>query len=288
MSPEITDASSRALLRLWKAFKDALFPLTCLMCGKFYLRRSGWRNFKKRGVSFNETTRVPPSTALFAGLMAPYVCPACSRKFTPIESPCCTCCGVMFKSREGTDHVCGECLESRRYFGMARAVGVYDQALMAVIHGFKYGQKAGLAAPLSMLLLNTYGHFWHDRPMDVVVPVPLYGRRLRKRGFNQVYLAIRHWKDRKWQKSFSRPLEVQKSVLRRIRSTPPQTGLGRSERLRNVKGAFEIGASHTVRNKNILLVDDVYTTGATVNECAKILLKGGADAVDVLTLARAM
>ena len=75
---------------------------------------------------------------------------------------------------------------------------------------------------------------------------------------------------------------------RRIRSTPPQTGLGRSERLRNVKGAFEIGASHTVRKKNILLVDDVYTTGATVNECAKILLKGGADAVDVLTLARAM
>ncbi|MBW2514011.1 MAG: ComF family protein [Deltaproteobacteria bacterium] len=288
MSPNISHASSRVFARLRDAFRDALFPLTCLMCGKFYLRRSGWENFNKRGVSFNETTRVPPSTALFARRMAPYVCPACSQQFTPIESPCCTCCGVMFKSRQGTDHLCGGCLESKRYFGMARAVGVYDQALMAVIHGFKYGEKAGLAAPLSLLLLNTYGHFWHDSPMDVVVPVPLHGRRLRKRGFNQVYLAIRRWKDPTWQKSFPRPLEVQKSVLRRIRSTPPQTGMGRSERLQNVKGAFELAAFHTIRKKNILLVDDVYTTGATVNECAKILLKGGANAVDVLTLARAM
>lgn len=288
MSPDITDASSRSFVRLWKAFKDALFPLTCLVCGQFYLRRSNRRNFNKRGVSSSETTQVPPAAASFAGLMAPYVCPDCSQRYTPIESPCCTCCGVMFKSREGTDHVCGDCLSSRRYFGMARAVGVYDQALMAVIHGFKYGEKAGLAAPLSMLLLNTYGHFWHHRPMDVVVPVPLYGRRLRERGFNQVYLAIRHWQNRTWRESLPGPLEVEKSVLRRIRSTPPQTGLGRSERLRNVKGAFELAAPDTIRKKKILLVDDVYTTGATVNECAKILLKGGAETVDVLTVARAM
>jgi ComF family protein len=288
MSPNITDASSRAFVRLWKAFKDALFPLTCLVCGQFYLRRPNWKNSTEGGVPFGKATNAPSTTALFARLMAPHVCPACSQRYTPIESPFCTCCGGVFKSREGTDHVCGECLSSRRYFGMARAVGVYDQALMAVIHAFKYGQKAGLAAPLSMLLLNTYGHFWHDRPMDVVVPVPLHGRRLRKRGFNQVYLAIRHWKDRTWQRSLPGPLEIEKSVLRRIRSTPPQTGLGRSERLKNVKGAFELAVSGTIPKKKILLVDDVYTTGATVNECAKILLKEGAETVDVLTVARAM
>ena len=288
MNPDVTDASPRAFVRIWNAFKEALFPLTCLMCGQFFLRRSGRSGSFKRGVSINETIQAPPSAALFDSLMAPYLCPVCSQQFTPIESPCCTCCGVMFKSREGMDHLCGECLNSRRYFGMARAVGVYDQALMAVIHGFKYGEKVGMAAPLSILLLSAYRHFWHDRPMDVVVPVPLFGRRLRKRGFNQVYLAIKHWENRKWQGALSIPLIVAREALRRKRSTPPQTGLGRRDRMRNVKGAFEPGVSHAILKRRILLVDDVYTTGATVNECAKILLKEGAEAVDILTLARAM
>jgi len=288
MSLDITDAYRRALVRVWIAFKEALFPLTCLVCGEFYPPRSGWNDSLKIGVSFNQTMQAPPSAALFGRLMASYVCPACSQQFTPVDSPCCTCCGIMFKSREGTDHVCGECLDARRSYGMARAVGVYDQALMAVIHHFKYGEKVGMAAPLSILLLNTYHHFWHDRPMDVVVPVPLYGQRLRKRGFNQVYLAIKHWRNRRWQGALPMFPVVERGVLRRRRSTLPQTGLGRRDRLRNVKGAFEIVAPHSILKKRILLVDDVYTTGATVDECAKILLKEGAEAVDILTLARAM
>jgi ComF family protein len=288
MNPDVTDASRKALVRIWNTFKEALFPLTCLMCGQFYLRRSGWSDSFISGACFNETVQASSSASLFGRLMAPYVCPVCSLYFTPIESPCCTCCGVMFKSREGTDHVCGECLSSRRYFGMARAVGVYDQALMAVIHGFKYGEKVSLATPLSILLLNTYHHFWHDRPMDVVVPVPLFGRRFRKRGFNQVYLAVKHWEDRKRQDDLPIPFSVEREALRKRRSTPPQTGLGRKDRMRNVKGVFELGVSHTILKKRILLVDDVYTTGATVNECARILLKGGAEAVDVLTIAHAM
>jgi len=288
MNLKATAASRRALARVWNALKEALFPLTCLKCGQFYLWRSGWSDPFKRGVSYDEAIQVPPSAALFGRLMASYVCPACSQHFTPIESPCCTCCGFMFKSREGTDHVCGECLSSKRHFGMARAVGVYDLSLMAAIHGFKYGEKVGMAAPLSMLLLNAYHHFWHDRPVDVVVPVPLFGRRLRKRGFNQVYLALRYWEDRKWQDTLPVPLVVEKEALRRRRSTLPQTGLGRRDRMQNVKNAFTLGVSGSILQKRVLLVDDVYTTGATVNECARILLKEGAETVDVLTLARAM
>ena len=288
MSPDITDASRRVSVRIWNVFKGALFPLTCLMCGQFYLQRPGWRHAFKKSVPFNETVQAPPSSSLFGNLMAFYVCPVCAQQFTPIESPCCSCCGVMFKSREGTDHLCGECLGSKQYFGMARAVGVYDQALMAVIHGFKYGEKVSLAVPLSILLLSAYHHFWHNRPMDVVVPVPLFGRRLRKRGFNQVYLAIKYWEDRKWQGASSKPPAVAREALRRKRSTPPQAGLGRRDRMQNVKNAFEPGASHAIVGKRVLLVDDVYTTGATVRECAKILLKEGAETVDVLTLARAM
>ena len=288
MNLDITDASHRALLCIWNAIKEALFPLTCLMCGQFYLRPSEGNDFFKRGAFSHETIQAPPSISLFGRLLVSHVCPVCSQLFTPIESPFCTCCGVMFKSREGGDHVCGECLSAKRFFGMARAVGVYDQALMAVIHGFKYGEKVGLATPLSILLLNAYHHFWRDRPMDVVVPVPLFGRRLRERGFNQVHLTVKHWETKKWQPVLSRPIRVEKEALRRRRSTPPQTGLGRRERMRNVKGAFKLDLAHTILKKRILLVDDVYTTGSTVNECARILMNGGAEAVDVLTLARAM
>ncbi len=288
MNLDLADTSRRALAHIWNAFKEALFPLTCLMCGDFFPGRStGSDSFNNR-VSFNHTIQAPPSAERFGELMAHYVCPVCSRLFTPIESPCCTCCGVMFKSREGPDHVCGECLSSKRYFGMARAVGVYNQALMAVIHGFKYGEKVGLAMPLSILLLSAYHYFWHDGPMEVVVPVPLYKRRFRKRGFNQVYLAVKHWERREWQAALPTALMVERGALRRRRATAPQTGLGRGDRMRNIKGAFEIGVAKNIQEKRILLVDDVYTTGATVNECAKILLKEGAATVDVLTLARAM
>ncbi len=288
MNPDVRGATRRALIRIWNAFKGALFPLTCLMCGQFYLQRSGWSKPFKRGVVLKETIQTPPSALLFGSLMASYVCPVCAQQFTPIESPCCTCCGIMFKSREGLDHLCGECLTSKQYFGMARAVGVYDQALMAVIHGFKYGEKVGLAFPLSILLLSAYQHFWHDRPMDVVVPVPLFERRLRKRGFNQVYLAIRHWENQNWQGALPALPMLARDALRRKRSTPPQTGLGRRDRMQNVKDAFEVSVSHSIIKKRILLVDDVYTTGATVSECTRILLKEGAEAVDILTLARAM
>ena len=288
MNLDVTDVSRRSIVRLWNAIKEALFPLTCLMCGQHYLRQSGGGDSFDGDVSFRKMVHVSPSAALFDRLMGPYVCPACSQQFTPIESPCCTCCGVMFNSREGTDHFCGECLSSSRFFGMARAVCVYDHVLMAVIHSFKYGEKVGLSTPLSILLINAYHRFWHGRPMDIVVPVPLFGRRHRKRGFNQIYLAVKCWEDRQWQGALPGTLRVEREALRRTRSTPPQTGLGRKNRLKNVKGAFELGIPDRIQNKRILLVDDVYTTGATVNECARILIKGGAEAVDVLTLARAM
>lgn len=288
MKLDVADVSRRSLVRVWRAIKEALYPLNCLMCGQFFNERPHGCDDLKRGNSYQKTIQAPLSATLFGGLMAQFVCPACSQQFTPIQSPCCTCCGVMFKSREGEDHLCGECINSKRFFGMARAVGMYNQALMAVIHSFKYGQKVGLATPLSILLLNAYHRFWQGRYMDVVVPVPLFGRRQRERGFNQVYLAIRHWEYRQWQDVLPKPLRVERGALQRIRSTPPQTGLGRRDRMKNVKGAFVLDMPDNIRKKRILLVDDVFTTGATVNECARVLIKGGAEKVDVLTFARAM
>ncbi|MCI0498766.1 MAG: hypothetical protein L0Y36_03665, partial [Planctomycetales bacterium] len=125
--------------------------------------------------------------------------------------------------------------------------------------------------------------------VDVVVPVPLHPSRLRNRGFNQVFLLMRSWKKRAKADALDlSAVQIEHNVLLRSANTAPQTNLGREERLTNIQNAFTIRMHQKIKDKAVLLVDDVYTTGATVNECARILLKGGAKHVDVLTLARAV
>lgn len=161
--------------------------------------------------------------------------------------------------------------------------------LMTAIHRFKYAGKIQLAEPLGRLMLNAYRRFWEPEKFDLILPVPLHAKKLRKRGFNQSYLLIRSWK------TISIPLAVELSaipvstdVLIKKKATIPQTGLGRQQRLINIRGAFRVQYPQKVDAKKVLLIDDVYTTGATVNECARMLLKAGAEFVDVLTVARAM
>ena len=195
----------------------------------------------------------------------------------------------MFKSREGDDHPCGECLEKPKRFRKARAFGVYDQALMEGLHRFKYKGKVQLARPLGTLLLAALLIGWDDDPPDLVVPVPLHASRFRERGFNQAFLLIRDWHRMAAELPVALPnMGIDREVLVRNRWTEPQTGLGRSVRLKNIKNAFDVKDGTRVFQKKILLVDDVYTTGATVDECARVLLKAGAEWVDVLTLARTM
>ena len=117
--------------------------------------------------------------------------------------------------------------------------------------------------------------------MDFLVPVPLHRKRLRERGFNQALLLA---------KELSRRTEIpyQGRMLQKRKATPPQVQLNGGEREKGIKGAFHITDREGVEGKTILLIDDVYTTGATVNECSKVLIRGGAKRVDVLTLAHTM
>lgn len=270
--------------RLSAAFRAALFPPRCLVCGRFYPRAP--RFSAETGVRETAALRWRP---VFAAMMAQFLCPGCRHGFTFIESPLCTKCGRMFNSRAGGDHLCGECLAVSRHFGRARSAGVYDRSLMEVIHCFKYGQKVQLASPLSMLLLAALMTHWDREPIDVVAPVPLHRKRLSKRGFNQSGLLIRQC-DRLLRAAHQAvPYgRIEGGLLVREKRTAPQTGLGRRQRKRNVKDAFRLHGHLEIDGCHILLVDDVYTTGATVNECARILLRGGAEQVDVLTLARAV
>jgi ComF family protein len=120
-----------------------------------------------------------------------------------------------------------------------------------------------------------------SRDYSLIIPVPLHIKKLRKRGFNQS-IILADPLGKKWQ------IPVNFSLLKRSKFTLSQTGLDKKERERNIKGAFEVRDKEKIAGRNIILIDDVYTTGATLNECAKTLTKAGAKKVAVLTLARVL
>lgn len=277
------------LVPIYIAIKEALLPTRCLVCGSFYpfFKEQGENIFS--GFCEKRSSSRRSKGFAFQSILAPFLCPACSGRFIPVESPMCSQCGFMFKSREGEDHRCGECLESPRYFGMARAFGVYDQSLMATIHSFKYKKKTQLARPLGRLLLLALLTYWEGEMFDVVIPVPLHVNKLRERGFNQAFLLVKNWNRIAGRSSVELPfIDVDRHILLRHKRTLPQTGLKKKERRLNLRGSFSVSDQAKIIRKRILLVDDVYTTGATANECAKTLLAGGAARVDILTLARTM
>jgi ComF family protein len=222
----------------------------------------------------------------FKDLLADLVCPSCLSSFTPVNSPLCKNCGIVFQSHAADGHQCEACIKAPKRFFKARAFGIYDQSLMALIHGFKYRGKIQLAYPFSIMLLLTFLRYWRQGEVDIIIPVPLHKKRFRKRGFNQAYLLMKAWE--KFQGEFYQLPRLERDILIRQRWTAPQTGLGRKERIRNIKNAFGVENPDQIRGKRVLLMDDVYTTGATVNECAKTLLSSGTERVDVLTLARAI
>ncbi len=258
--------------QLWQTFIKAFFPTRCLVCRKFYHHQTP-----------------ADSAEPFAENFGAFICPVCAGKITFIKSPLCLLCGVPFENKEGEDHVCGKCLTDFQTFGKARSLGAYDLTLKATIRCLKYQGKIRLAGPLGKLLRQTLLQYWDYDSIDFIIPVPLHAKRFRSRGFNQAYLLIREWQFiKKIHGIDSRKLIVATDILIRQKYTLPQTGLKQKERQGNVRNAFKVINPANLKGKTILLVDDVFTTGATVNECARVLLKGGAENVDVLTLARSL
>jgi len=269
------------LSRFTHILKSAFFPNRCMVCGcLFYLPCN------RPACS---EVRVPNDLhGAFLDLTAQFVCHSCKPRFTPVESPVCEMCGIMFQSREGEDHLCGECRKIPKKYTSARAAVVYDDFLRTAILDFKYRGKIGLAKPLENILFAAFVHYSYENKIDLVIPVPLYIKRFRQRGFNQSFLLIYNWMEKALNSDQLDSFQVCNHALERFRQTKPQAGLDRRERRSNLKNAFTLRNPCAVVGKNILLVDDVYTTGSTVNECAGVLLKEGAKRVDVLTLARAM
>lgn len=220
-----------------------------------------------------------PRFCLFCGAPAAWgaesmICADCESQIQWIHSPLCPCCGVPFKGA-GPDHLCSDCQQHPPPFRRARAVAFYEGPVLEAIHRLKYQRRMVYARPMKSWLATALGQEL-AQTADLIVPVPLHPRRVRSRGFNQALLLAQAFPER--------PLA--RDVLIRRRWTAPQVGLSGRARAENVRRAFAVTHPEAVAGKNILLIDDVYTTGATVRECARVLLKARANQVEVLTVAR--
>jgi len=208
------------------------------------------------------------------------LCRRCFNSFVETTSPLCPSCGRPFGSGGGEDHTCADCLAARPSFDIARSPYIYEGLLMTAIHELKYARKTSLARSLGPLLAS-YAARWLGNPVEklLVMPVPLHPRRLRQRGFNQSLLLARHVASR---------LEADLDCfsLRRTRFTQPQTNLTSDERKKNVRRAFGVVETSSLKGRAVLLIDDVATTGSTLNECARVLKKTGVKEVSCLVLAR--
>lgn len=260
--------------RIISALIEIIFPSRCRACGAF----------------FHPPKAENPASAnsnAFRNAMGPFLCPACLDGFQTAASPLCPACGEVFQSRQGEDHLCGPCIQSPRKFRKARAVGVYEKGLLKAVHCLKYKGRRELARPLGRLLLAGFREHFGPDEIDLILPVPLHSKRMRMRGFNQSLLLLQHWQ-KGLNSNGAGGIAIVPELLKRLKPTSPQTGLGRDDRMKNLRGAFAVTDPKKIKNRRVLLVDDVYTTGATVDACAGALLKSGAARVDVLTLARTM
>nr|WP_047578010.1 ComF family protein [Methylobacterium sp. ZNC0032] len=207
------------------------------------------------------------------------LCPACWRGIGFIERPYCERLGTPFAVDLGTGLLSPAAIADPPVFARARTVCRFDGTARDLVHRLKYGDRAELSLTLGRMMAQAGRELAADA--DLVMPVPLHRTRLWRRRFNQAAALARIV-------SRETGLPLATTALTRIRRTRQQVGLTRAQRAENLQGAFHVSAAmrSLVEGRRILLVDDVLTTGATVNAASRALLRAGASAVDVLTFAR--
>lgn len=228
------------------------------------LYRAGW---KLLDVLF------PPSCA-GCGSWGDRYCPTCFKKTKLVNKPICQICGDRITSDH--DVICDRCRNQQVNFTAIRSWAYFAEPLQSAIHKLKYRHDRGLGEVLAQPLLELYQKYhWQ---IELIVPVPLDSAKQKERGYNQAALLARPI-------SWSTDIPYTDRALSRVKTTRQQVGLSMSERAENVAGAF--GAQRAwVEGKGILVIDDVITTGATINACALALINAGASQVFGLTLAR--
>jgi len=213
------------------------------------------------------------------------ICSGCYQVL-PHNDHCCAHCAlplpedISIDAASKNDALCGRCIKQRPQFDYAYSLFYYQGEVIRLVHRLKFSEKISYARSIGELLLKKVLDELlpeQGRP-EYIIPVPLHNKRLRQRGFNQSAEISRVIAKKTG-------LTIKHDVVVRQRSTLTQTGLKAKQRQKNIKGAFKVMRS--LNAKHVLIVDDVMTTGSTVNELAKVLKKSGVERVGVLSIARA-
>ncbi|MDT8070453.1 MAG: ComF family protein [Terriglobia bacterium] len=249
---------ANTLNALFGSLYSALFPSDCRLCS----------------TPLNTVSRLP-------------VCEACVNRIEQMPADRCRACGDLFPvGYQSSTDLCPDCAFEAPPFERAAAYGPYTGGLRELIHLLKYEQIKPAAKVLGRMLSEA-ANTLELRGEVIVIPVPLHAAKLRQRSFNQSELiakeALRHLHG--YQNAHF-TLEV--ALMKRRRDTPSQVGMTREERAANLRGAFGVTSRSRIRGQQVLLVDDVLTTGATVAECTRVLRRGGAKHIWVATVARAV
>lgn len=209
------------------------------------------------------------------------VCPDCRSQVRFIRPPYCRRCGLPFAGDLTTEFECTNCADLKFHFSSARAAVVARSVVLEAIHHFKYSRALWFESFLADLFLREALPALRPPEQDLILPVPLHPLKQREREFNQAEVFARHL-------GRALGLPVDTKILRRILPTATQTLLTREQRATNMQGAFAVRPGADLTGRKIILVDDVFTTGATTNACARALRAAGATDVCVWTVARGL
>jgi ComF family protein len=211
------------------------------------------------------------------GTITDGLCSQCMANVSYVYSPLCGVCGRNFSSAAGYDHICGDCLHGTSPYSLARSITFYEEPVRTLLHRLKYGFDTAVIEPLLKIAGNYDFSLFQDS--DYFIPVPLHHQRLKERGCNHAQQLARLFFP-------ERTRDITVDILVKRRKTLSQTTLDATRRRANLKDAFSVKDTEIIKNKKICIVDDVYTTGTTVAECAKTLQRGGAGEVVAITFAR--
>jgi len=236
-------------MSLFSTLLDLVYPRFCVVCGKAVGQGQG------------------------------YVCWDCISGFDVITKPFCSLCGDPVEGMIEHEYLCSSCGRRKPNFEMARSAVRYRGSVRAVLHSLKYGKMIFLGRDLFPFLSACVTTHYSKVCLDAVTFVPLYPKKERERTFNQAGLLAKRL-------AGNLDLPLLSNCMKRIRYTMTQTDLDASHRRANVRGAFSAVNEKWLEGRNLLLVDDVMTTGATVDECAGVLKEAGAAGVFVVTVAR--
>jgi len=209
------------------------------------------------------------------------LCEACLRRMKKRLPPFCIRCGRQISGEPELEACCIDCKRDELYFDRALSVFYYDGILKELIHSLKYRKMTSLAKEFVEFTVDFMKGYGVGKQTDLVLSIPMHPARLFRREINPSHILAQNIAKKL-------RLEYSGNILKKTKNTPPQSKLPRGERIKNLKHSFSLQKNRAteVKGKNILLVDDLFTTGSTVNECARVLKKALSSYVEVITLAR--